>query len=403
LTLRSQSGGGAGLAASSVLSAGDDHDFRLRLFENHMTRRLCGAGASMSHHQQAKTEDRMSIHKVAFRVFALCAATISLSPSATAAQPPILREQGSFFINGEVVRTENPGGQAPGGRVVVNQMYVEYSVPKRQNPAALPIIMVHGSGHTGKTYDTTPDGRDGWKQYFLRKGYTVYVVDHAGRARSGWNPEAINQAQTKGDAGLIPKSGIVQFTYERAWGVFRFGPKPDEWWPDSKFPKEHLDQYMAQLVPNSEVTLRQSPQPTVSALIALLDKIGPAMLMVHSQSGTYGTQTALARPDLLKGYINVEGRTGCNLTPDQVKIMARVPWLNVAGDHNWNGDAECRAATSLVSDAGGEAAFLATYEKGVRGNTHMMMMDINNLQVADWILDWIKQNVGAARSKSARK
>ncbi len=75
--------------------------------------------------------------------------------------------------------------------------------------------------------------------------------------------------------------------------------------------------------------------------------------------------------------------------------MAGVPWLNVAGDHGWNGEDECRKAVASVKSIGGNAEFLATYEKGVRGNTHMMMMDTNNLQVADWILDWISKNVAS--------
>ncbi|MBM4263211.1 MAG: hypothetical protein FJ145_17495 [Deltaproteobacteria bacterium] len=311
---------------------------------------------------------------------------------ANATPPPVLREAGSFFVNGEVVRTDNPGGGNPGGRVVANQMYVEYAIPQIQKTNAWPVIMVHGSGHTGKTYDTTPDGRDGWKQHFLRKGYAVYVVDQVGRARSGWSPAPINNAESKKDPLLIPKGGIIQFTYERAWSIFRFGPKPDEWWPDSKFPKEYIDQYMAQLVPNTEATLPQPPRKTVDALVELLKRVGPAVLMVHSQSGIYGTLTALARPDLVAGLINVEGRSGCDLNAEQIAIMAKVPWVNVAGDHDWNGDKECRKAVADVNAASGKATFLATYEQGVRGNTHMMMMDVNNLQVADWLIAWIEKN-----------
>lgn len=312
--------------------------------------------------------------------------------SARATPPPILKEAGSFFVNGEVVRTDNPGGGNPGGRIVVNQMYVEYAIPAKQKANAWPVIMVHGSGHTGKTYDTTPDGRDGWKQHLLRKGYSVYVADQVGRARSGWSPEPINNAETKKDPTLIPKGGIIQFTYERAWNIFRFGPKPDEWWPDSKFPKEHIDQYMAQLVPNTEATLPQPPRKTVDAMVELLKKVGPAVVMVHSQSGIYGTLTALARPDLVAGLINVEGRSGCNLNAEQNALMAKVPWVNVAGDHDWNGEKECRKAVAAVNAAGGKATFLATYEQGVRGNTHMMMMDTNNLQVADWLIAWIDKH-----------
>ena len=259
-----------------------------------------------------------------------------------AAPPLTLKDQGSFFVNGEVVKTDNAGGGTGPGRIIINQMYVEYAIPAAQKSRAWPVIMVHGSGHTGKTYDTTPDGREGWKNYFLRKGFSVYVVDQVGRARSGWDPTPINNAESKSDPKLIPTGGLVRFTYERAWSVFRFGPKPDEWWPDSKFPKDYLEQYMAQLVPNTEATLPQQPRKTVDALLALLNKIGPAIIMVHSQSGVYGTLAALTRPDLLKGYINIEGRTGCDLNPEQTQTIAKVPWLVVAGDHEWNGEEQCK-------------------------------------------------------------
>jgi pimeloyl-ACP methyl ester carboxylesterase len=316
------------------------------------------------------------------------------SPAATGKQaPPILKEQGSFFVNGEVVQSDNPGGGHPGGRIIVNQMYVEYAIPRKQKLRAWPVIMVHGSGHTGKTFDTTPDGRDGWRQYFLRRGYSVYVVDQVGRARSGWNAAPINSAESQADAKLIPHGGLVQFTFERAWSTFRFGPAPDQWWSDSKFPKNYLDQYMAQLVPNTEATLPQPPRKTVDALIGLMNQIGPAILMVHSQSGLYGTLAALARPDLVKGLLNVEGRTGCDLDPEQVRAMARVPLLVVGGDHGWNGEEQCRKTVAALKAAGGTASYLATYEQGVRGNTHMMMLDHNNLQVADWILSWVEKHV----------
>ena len=328
-----------------------------------------------------------------FACWALAWLLLIAATRAIAAPPLTLKDQGSFFVNGEVVKTDNPGGGNGPGRIIVNQMYVEYAIPSVQKPRAWPVIMVHGSGHTGKTYDTTPDGREGWKNNFLRKGLSVYIVDQVGRARSGWDPTPINNAESKSDPKLIPTGGLVRFTYERAWSVFRFGPKPDEWWPDSKFPKDYIDQYMAQLVPNTEATLPQPPRKTVDALVALLNKIGPAIIMVHSQSGVYGTLTALARPDLIKGYVNIEGRAGCELTPEQTQTVAKVPWLLVAGDHEWNGEEQCRKAVAAVKSAGGTASFLATYEQGVRGNTHMMMMDSNNLQIADWIISWIDKNV----------
>ncbi len=185
---------------------------------------------------------------------------------------------------------------------------------------------------------TTPDGREGWKQHFLRKGFTVYVVDQVGRARSGWNTEPINQALTKGDASLIPKGGIVQFTYERAWGVFRFGPKPDEWWPDSKFPKDYLDQYMAQLVPNTEATLPQPPRKTVDALVTLLSKIGPAMVMVHSQSGILALRQRWRAPIWSKPLSMLKAALGVTLRRSSQRLWRafpvecrRRPWVEWRG------------------------------------------------------------------------
>ena len=76
------------------------------------------------------------------RLLSFHAAALLVMARAFAAEPPVLKEQGSFFINGEVVRTENPGGEAPAGRVIVNQMYVEYAVPKRQKAGAVPFLLL---------------------------------------------------------------------------------------------------------------------------------------------------------------------------------------------------------------------------------------------------------------------
>ena len=86
------------------------------------------------------------------------------------AHPPLVtKEQGNFFVGG----TRNASGR------LVGQMYVEYQVP--QNPKKIPIVLIHGGGQIGVGWNQTPDGREGWRQYFLRKGYTVYVVDQPGR------------------------------------------------------------------------------------------------------------------------------------------------------------------------------------------------------------------------------
>src|SRR5271154_3815872 len=138
----------------------------------------------------------------------LCAASVSLLAAGLTAGTIVgaaagslggaleLQDEGVFFVNGQIAMTQFPDspatGVAPPGQITIDQMYVQYRIPK--SVSGPPIIMVHGSGHTGVTYETTPDGREGWATYFARKNFPVYVVDHVGRGRSGFDPTPINKA-----------------------------------------------------------------------------------------------------------------------------------------------------------------------------------------------------------------
>lgn len=59
-------------------------------------------------------------------------------------------------------------------------MYVEYMLPYKKSD--IPVVLVHGAGLSGACYDTTPDGRIGWFEYFVRKNFPTYLVDQVGRA-----------------------------------------------------------------------------------------------------------------------------------------------------------------------------------------------------------------------------
>jgi hypothetical protein len=101
--------------------------------------------------------------------------------------PLILSKQGSFFVGGdEVSQTATELGFSIGGHIAINQMYVKYMVPEKAGQN-VPVVMIHGSTLSGKSYETTPDGRMGWEEYFVRKGHPVYTVDAISRARSGFD------------------------------------------------------------------------------------------------------------------------------------------------------------------------------------------------------------------------
>jgi pimeloyl-ACP methyl ester carboxylesterase len=315
--------------------------------------------------------------------------------------PLELADEGSFFVNGQTTTSSHPGSSAfsapAPGTITTGQMYVQYRIPK--TVSGPPIVMVHGSGHTGATYETTPDGREGWATYFARKGFPVYVVDHSGRGRSGFDPTVINRARAEGNASALPDIQIAP--RERAWYFFRIGAKYPEPFPGSQFPVEAFDQYTAQLVPNAEATLPGAGANTVRALGALLDKIGPAVVMVHSQSGSYGMDLVRARAIKMLGFINVEGNCAPVNAEEVAKIFARVPLLSVWGDNSNgavgpNGDERrngCVATVNALKGVGGSAKLLLLPEAGQKGNSHMLMMDKNNLQIADLIIGWLGESV----------
>src|SRR5499426_1574016 len=313
-----------------------------------------------------------------------------------------LEDEGGFFVNPRKVPSAYPGaslatGPAAPGSITVNQMYVHYRIPA--GTKGVPLVLVHGSNHTGMTYETTPDGREGWATWFVRQGHPVYVVDHSGRGRSGFNPTPINAVR---DGAADHKSMPTLFvgTLERAWSNFRFGPEYPKPFPNVQFPLEALDQYLAQLVPNSETTLAGGGANTVNALAALLDRIGPAVVMVHSQSGVYGLDVVRKRPNLVRALVSVEG--GCEtVTPTDIATpFVKVPFISVWGDNSIgakgvNGDKRregCAQAINLIKGAGGRASLLLLPDVSIRGNSHMMMMDRNNLLVAEVIRSWVAEH-----------
>ncbi len=92
------------------------------------------------------------------------------------------------------------------GTVTVDQIYVRYQVPV--SPARPPLVFIHGCCLTGKTWETTPDGRMGWDEYFVRRGFPVYVIDQSWRGRSAGNVSTINAAKAgKAEPGAcLPSS-----------------------------------------------------------------------------------------------------------------------------------------------------------------------------------------------------
>jgi pimeloyl-ACP methyl ester carboxylesterase len=324
----------------------------------------------------------------------------------TSDTPLVLKAQGSFFVGGDKIdQTQGElGDLGPGGHITINQMYVRYMVPQGGdgNP---PVVMVHGATLTGKSWETTPDGRMGWDEYFVRRGHPVYVPDQVGRGRSGFNQAVFNNVR----AGSVPAASLprwLRFSDEGVWPNFRFGLKPNQPYPDTQFPVTAVDELSKQGVPDVSFGGIPTPNPTFKALSDLAAQLNGAVLMGHSQSGSFPLAAALLNPTAMKGLVLVEpGTCPANYTAEQIATLAKVPVLVVFGDYrdtptglpalpSWQARFEaCQAMIGRIKEAGGQAQMLSPAEIGARGNSHMIMQDKNNLQVADLILKWIGERV----------
>jgi hypothetical protein len=260
--------------------------------------------------------------------------------------------------------------------------------------------MVHGCCLSSKSYETTPDGRMGWNEYFLRKHRAVYLPDQVSRARSDFDATIYNEIKL----GKRPPSDMPEIrtaTSDIAWLGFRFGPSVGKAFPDEQFPVEAMEEFGKQVIPDLNGGL-PSLNPTWTNLSGLAIKLKGAVLIGHSESGFFPEQAALINPKDMKALITIESL--CNaMSPEQISKLATIPTLVVFGDHitdvpnspiNWKERFEsCGKFVEQVNAAGGDATMMHLPKYGQFGNSHMLMQDKNSNQVADLILKWIDEHV----------
>ena len=342
-----------------------------------------------------------------FTSFAALVLLVLAAAAAVAADSLLIKEQGSFFVGGRTIFTDALTGSATGflgsginsGNITVDQMYVQYQIPEGAD-SHVPVVMVHGCCLSSKSYETTPDGRMGWNEYFLRKHRAVYLPDQVSRARSGFDATIFNEIKL----GKRPPSDMPEIrtaTSDIAWLGFRFGPSVGKAFPDEQFPLEAFEEFGKQVIPDLNGGL-PSLNPTWTNLSGLVIKLKGAVLMGHSESGFFPEQAALINPKDMKALITLESL--CNaMSPEQISKLANIPTLVVFGDHitdvpnspiNWKERFEsCGKFVEQVNAAGGDATMMHLPKYGQFGNSHMLMQDKNSNQVADLILKWIDEHV----------
>src|SRR3954468_18090861 len=223
----------------------------------------------------------------------LAACVCWTAPTHAQERGPLVLAKSSYFFVGSKI-DPSVEGSAP-----VGQMYVEYMVPQRLRHR-YPVVMVHGGSQTGTNFTGTPDGREGWAHYFVRRGYAVYIVDQVARGR------AANWSQVQGS---VQPANVERLT-QRFVAPERFKQWPQahlhtQWPGEGKPGDASFDQFYFSQFP-SIVNFTKQQEVNPPAIIALLEKIGPSILLTHSQSGAFAWPVADQRPDLVRVNLAVE-------------------------------------------------------------------------------------------------
>jgi pimeloyl-ACP methyl ester carboxylesterase len=351
-------------------------------------------------------EIKMSPHTMSFTMAGAVMAAVLFqtgnldleAASADGQNPPLtIRRQGSFLVGGKTHFTEtgndtDPLGARNPGTATINQSYVEFQIPvERKSP--YPIILLPGGGHFGKVYETTPDGREGWATYFVRKGLAVYNSDGVNRGASSYDITDIVLVR-QGNAPVTDIPEMNRYTHELAWTQFRIGPSPGEPFPTTQFPTEAYRQYVKQLVPAWREPIEDDKN--VAALVALLDRIGPSIVLTWSQSGRFGVRAAVQRPDLVKALILLEPAAVSDagemtgVTQADLNTITHIPVLLQAGDFD---PVRLVRQENFCNNIGDNCTELNLTEQGIFGNGHVVMVEKNNLQVADLILAFLGEEL----------
>ena len=364
----------------------------------------------------------------------LAAQTPASVPAGVRVLDSNVAKQGYFYVGGQYVGT-------PGQEAMIGQMYVEVWVP-REVRKPYPLVFFHGASSTGTTWMQTADGRRGWAHYFVDQGYIVYLTDQPARGRSVYN------AQHQGKQIVAAASG----TERNSSATAELGT-----WPQAKlhtqYPGEGANRgkrgnpvfdaaygrTVAYLASNAETqTLVQK------AGAALLDKIGPAIVVTHSQAGPFGWLLADARPKLVRGIIAIEpsgppfqnatrsaeparpwGPTDipitydppiadakelryqiqqqpdgadlvlCHLqsgTPRILPNLRGIPIAIITGEASYHAPYD-HCTSKYLAQAGVANEHIRLEARGIRGNGHGIPSELNNLVTARLVDEWLQAKV----------
>lgn len=351
---------------------------------------------------------------------ALAAAVLFAGTACAGDGPIVLRTMGSLFFGGTVTKLDN--GETFHG----DHGYAQFFIPMEARD--YPLIMWHGIGQSGRSYESTPDGREGFMAIMPRRGWASYIIDQPRRGRAGRT--------------LAPNTGsdIETVLYESSvWDAFRNGVwdrangKAPYFFPGVQFPRtpDAVEQFFRQQTPDTGIEPRDNAYRKVMGrtMNELLEQTGPAILVTHSNSGQYGWATGIEAPEgAVKAIIAFEPGQIClpegeklpevahgdeaswnaelpfRVSEEAFMKLTKFPILIVYGDNIAAEPSEifnvnvwklsftwAKQFAEAINKRGGDARVLHLPEIGIKGNTHAMFADLNNLEIADIVEKYLAE------------
>ncbi|KAB8263033.1 Alpha/beta hydrolase family-domain-containing protein [Aspergillus pseudonomiae] len=335
-----------------------------------------------------------------------------------------------FYVGGEYVHVSG----STRGTYFHNQMYVEKLSPVHEHVQPYPIVFVHGGGQSGTNFLNKPDGSPGWASWFLNHGYAVYLLDRTLTGRSPILP-GDDLSQTAFSAEFISQ----RFTAVQKYPLWPQAKLHTQWPGTGEMGDAFFDAYYMSTV--QSVSDSQIQEETMKAAgERLLDRIGPAVVITHSQGGLYGWSWADSRPGLIKALIQIEpkgppfrevifssaysrpwGLTSIPLAydppptnlsspltmksvpadshdllpciiqqepPKKLPNLARVPILISTGEASYHALYDY-CFIKFLHQAGVPAEHLELSRVGLNGNGHLHFMERNSDDIAQTLHEWV--------------
>ncbi|KAI4169947.1 MAG: hypothetical protein LQ343_005329 [Gyalolechia ehrenbergii] len=335
-----------------------------------------------------------------------------------------------IYVGGQYI----DNGDSDDQHVMTGQMYVEKLVPVDGVRHPWPLVLIHGAGQTGTNFLNTPDGRQGWASWLLDRGYMVYLIDQTCRGRSSCHPSS-------GPTITYPAElAEKRWTACRDFDLWPEAALHTQWPGSGRVGDPIFDAYYATIVPSlADYAAEQSLMRGSGA--CLLDRIGPAILITHSQGGTHGWLWADARPELVKAIVAIEPagppfqstivkdsnvkaygitdaalsydppvgtmlgderplQTEKHLTANNITFvlqqeparkltkLCKVPVLLETGEASSHA-AYDDFTVQFLRQAGVRVEHLKLAEKGIHGNGHLQFLEMNNLEIIGLLEQWI--------------